>query len=801
VAARRRLVALLVLVGTVLSLPYWGVTPGSSAAPDDVMDVRANQVATADQHEPTLAVDPTNPNNVLVAAKDWRTGPKQVWYYRSTDGGRTWADGLIESGASELPNASDPVLAFDASGVAYASFIGYNQNDLTVGGIFVTRSTNGGQSWEKPVFIATNDDVTFHDKEWLTVDRSNNPATRGTVYLSWTLFSSVNPRKERGDIVVSRSTDGGKTFSAPVHVSLPTQVDNQGSFPATGPSGELYVIYYSDTVSTDGQYSKGLYMAASTDGGKSFAQARRVSGVTRPESPLPGSKFRIFVLPVLAVDPTGGALYATWNDSRNDDSDIMLVRSTDGGRTWTEPLRVNDDPQRPRRDQFFPTVTVARDGAVHLLWLDRRDDAANQSYLPYYAVSTDGGATFAQEPLSRTPSDSSIGFQGTLLGDYIALDTASDGSKVYAAWVDTRNGDQDIYFAAFGAKAGPDAPQPAPTQPAPVAVPSPQPLSGFFDNAFLRKWERTDRPVLLGKASRPWVWGPVSFAAAKEAYAQGRGGTRDVQYFDKARMEINDPGGDLASRFFVTNGLLVVELVSGRIQTGNNEFEPARAPAQVPVAGDADSPEALTYASLAPVASLNGDKRALDRTGQQVTAVLDRTGVTREDPARAGSIRVARYEPVLGHNIPDVFWEFMVQRGPVQLSSSSAATSTSGEEEREGGGEEGEKEEAAEGGASNLVMQPIPIGEESVLDWEVDLGYPITEPYWTNVKVAGTNKWVLVQAFQRRVLTYVADNPPGWQVEMGNVGRHYYDWRYRQVGATQSLFGISDFRLRNSEIK
>jgi hypothetical protein len=251
-----------------------------------------------------------------------------------------------------------------------------------------------------------------------------------------------------------------------------------------------------------------------------------------------------------------------------------------------------------------------------------------------------------------------------------------------------------------------------------------------------------------------------------------------VQYFDKARMEINDPSGDLTSRFFVTNGLLVVELVSGRVQTGDNEFEPARSPALIPVAGDADSPDALTYASLAPVASLNGDNRATDRTGQPVTAVLDRAGDTRDDPARAGSVRIARYEPVLGHNIPSVFWEFINQKGPVQLSSPGADVSVGSEEEREAGGDE-----TAEGSSTNLTMQTIPIGEEQVLDWEVDLGYPITEPYWTNVKVAGASKWVLVQAFQRRVLTYVADNPPGWQVEMGNVGRHYYEWRYNQAGA------------------
>src|SRR5947208_7810195 len=64
-----------------------------SAAQAPASDVRVNQVTTADQHEPALAVNPSNPNIVLSAAKDWRTGPKQVWYYRSSDGGKTWVDG------------------------------------------------------------------------------------------------------------------------------------------------------------------------------------------------------------------------------------------------------------------------------------------------------------------------------------------------------------------------------------------------------------------------------------------------------------------------------------------------------------------------------------------------------------------------------------------------------------------------------------------------------------------------------------------------------------------------------------
>jgi hypothetical protein len=238
----------------------------------------------------------------------------------------------------------------------------------------------------------------------------------------------------------------------------------------------------------------------------------------------------------------------------------------------------------------------------------------------------------------------------------------------------------------------------------------------------------------------------VSFSAALEEYFQGANGRREVQYFDKARMEINSPAAGRDALSFVTNGLLVVELIGGVIQVGDAEFAPAREPSMAPVAGDAGSAQALTYASLRPVASLENDNRAPDRTGQDVTATLDSTGLVSQDATRAGMVTIERYEPVLGHNIPDVFWRFMTAEGMVYNG-------------RFGTLEQGQ-----------------------VLDWVNDLGYPITEPYWTVTTIGGQQRTVLVQAFQRRVLTYVAENPPGWQVEMGNVGRHYFDWRYGRVG-------------------
>jgi hypothetical protein len=178
----------------------------------------------------------------------------------------------------------------------------------------------------------------------------------------------------------------------------------------------------------------------------------------------------------------------------------------------------------------------------------------------------------------------------------------------------------------------------------------------------------------------------------------------------------------------VSNGLLVTEMVSGAVQRGNSTFQQYK-PAAIPVAGDAqNNDECPTYATLWGVASfgsLISDRRVPNRVGQDVTATLDRSGKVGTDGSRAGYATLAQYEPTLGHNIPDVFWNW---------------------------------------------MQTLPAS------WQSLLGLPITEPYWTQTRVGGTLKSVLMQAFERRVLTYTPDNPAAWQVEMGNVGLHFLLW-------------------------
>jgi hypothetical protein len=262
------------------------------------------------------------------------------------------------------------------------------------------------------------------------------------------------------------------------------------------------------------------------------------------------------------------------------------------------------------------------------------------------------------------------------------------------------------------------------------------PLIGFADPAFERVWQRNDLPIAAQRANRSWMWGPRGLMARTEGYIQSASGLRQVQYFDKGRMEVNDPRGDRNSQWFVTTGLLVIELITGRTQIGDSQFV-QHAPANIPIAGDQGDPNAPSYASFGGVSGLQPG----DRTGQFAAETLSRTGqVGAYAGPQRSEARLAHFVSESGHNIPQVFWQYL--------------------------------------NASGTIYEGRRYGSGRLLNWVFTLGYPISEAYWTRMRVGGVERDVLVQPFQRRVLTYSPDNPSGWQVEMGNVGRHYYFWRY-----------------------
>ncbi|HUG16438.1 MAG TPA: PQQ-dependent sugar dehydrogenase [Thermomicrobiales bacterium] len=266
---------------------------------------------------------------------------------------------------------------------------------------------------------------------------------------------------------------------------------------------------------------------------------------------------------------------------------------------------------------------------------------------------------------------------------------------------------------------------------------------GFGHGAFETTWSRTDGPVDAGAVGRTWMWGPTAFTGVlREDYAEAPDGGRMTQYFDKSRMEITQPDGDSSSPWHVTNGLLVVELITGRMQVGDAEFV-ARSPSLANLAGDPADLSGPTYQTFGGLL----DAQPLE-DGAAIAWRVDRSGVVTDDLALAAhGVTTAQRVTVPGidHQVASPFWEFMNQQGLVWV--------------------DGEPQVAP------LFENPY-----------YATGLPVTEAYWTTVLVGGTPQEVLVQCFERRCLTYTPGNEPAWQVEAGNVGRHYYQWRYGDTG-------------------
>jgi hypothetical protein len=222
-------------------------------------------------------------------------------------------------------------------------------------------------------------------------------------------------------------------------------------------------------------------------------------------------------------------------------------------------------------------------------------------------------------------------------------------------------------------------------------------------------------------------------------------------------MEITNPTADPSSPSYVTNGLLVIELMTGRVQTGNDptQFE-QRDPATINAVGDGDDPAAPTYATLARLRDLPA--RAV---GAPVKEVVDRSGTV--SAGGPDGVAVAVQVPETHHGVASVFWAFMNSAGPVTDSA---------------------------GGTTNGPLFASPF---------YATGFPVTEAYWTTVRVAGASRQVLMQAFERRVLTYTPGNPTGYEVEAGNVGAHYYQWRYtvRQTTTVDPALPIGPIQTAN----
>jgi hypothetical protein len=414
--------------------------------------------------EPSIAINSRDPRQLIGAFQV----NASVSYSR--DAGQTWT--LAEGTApADYKVSGDVSVVYDNQGHAFLCYIAFDKlgtenywaHGATRNGIFVRRSLDGGQTWEKDASTViahpSEPGIPFEDKPYIVADTTDSKYA-GNLYLGWTEFSL-----EKSIMLFSRSTDSGKTWSKAIEIStregLPRD-DNgavEGFTGTVASDGTLYVVW-SDI--------SGVVLAVSKDGGRSFSRSRTVLK-TGPSYFDPTSVGRGNGFPEIAIDPRNGQLFVTWADFTNGDIDVFSSTSKDKGKHWTLPVRVNNDPLHNGRDQFFQWLAVDPvDGSENVIFCDRRADSGNRSYYMTLARSTDGGQSFKNYAWNTQPSDP----KDVFVGDYMGI--AAYGGKVYGIWSRTATPEeQPAKPAETPLTSSPEAPKEIPADKAEGDKPEP----------------------------------------------------------------------------------------------------------------------------------------------------------------------------------------------------------------------------------------------------------------------------------------------------------------------------------------
>lgn len=411
------------------------------------------------QNETTISVDPTDPDNLIGGANDYRFFVESeqrfdgaAAAYVSHDGGATWSNefmpGISEENGGTYQGVGDPAFAWapDGSAVYYANIAFNRQANPDTGhsafasSIVVSKSVDKGDTWTTSFVIEDDDPAVFHDKEWIAVGPD------GAVYVTWARFAFQPKGKtglgnyEASPIVFSKSTDGGATWTEPAVISdRYAQFSTPVVYDDGTPDGVLYVSYevWNNPVGRNGGRA---FVSRSEDGGDTWTH-HFVSNVNDLPSPLPHGAFRDASYPVLDVGDDG-SLHMVWSNWQGGSADIVYTRSEDDGTSWSRPVKINQESVKS--DQFFAWIDSSGD-FVHVGFVDRQytDDAMLDHS---YAVSPDGGDTWSQTvrvSTASSPSNAS-GFgancTGEFIGDYTGI--AAIGGSAHLLWMDGRPGTQ-----------------------------------------------------------------------------------------------------------------------------------------------------------------------------------------------------------------------------------------------------------------------------------------------------------------------------------------------------------------------
>lgn len=387
------------------------------------------------QNETSVKISRKDPNRVVAAYRDFSKGVnpanRRVGYSYSTDAGVTWSQSrLLDSTLLPgFPRNSDPAVGVDTAGNFYIAVICIG----TSGALAIYKSTDGGETFPVAVLIANTGS---EDKEYITTDFTPGSPYKNNIYISWTRFSSSS------GIKLTTSTNGGLNWSSAVAINDPANL-GQGSDPAVGLNGEVYVTWLGGTATTDI-----VYFDKSTNGGSSFGTDVIIASGTTPEIPISSSGI---TFPSIATDISGGVrngnIYATWCDARNGDPDIFISRSTNRGSNWSPPFRVNDDAVGNGKLQCWPWIAVNDSGNIAIIYYDSRNTSSNIIIEAFLAISTDGGTSFVNYKLSSVPTPTNQPNTAIRFGDYIGIDYYKN--TVVPVWTDERAGgfNQECYTA------------------------------------------------------------------------------------------------------------------------------------------------------------------------------------------------------------------------------------------------------------------------------------------------------------------------------------------------------------------
>ncbi|HEX8996393.1 MAG TPA: sialidase family protein [Ktedonobacterales bacterium] len=415
------------------------------------------------QSETSIAINAANPAQIVAGSNEIFRDPMRAYY--STDGGASYT-GVDLPLPPPLTNngmdfGSDPTIAWDTHGnVYYGYIIVFFGNGSGINGteMAVARSSDGGKTWTTTYFNPQTGSAQFNDKPMLTVDDNINSPYRDTVYIAWD--NNNGNASSSNYLLVSHSSDGGKTFSAPVPANDTSSGPKSviGADPFIGPNGTVYVAWH-DTLNSL------IAESSSTDGGQTFGPTHTVAPTNAAfDIGIPSmASRRALVYPACGADTSAGAyrgsLYCSWTDqTAANGTDIFVSRSVDGGQTWSAQARVNDDPAGVASDQFNQWLAVDPvTGSVDLSWNDTRNDPSHLSTDIYFTQSVNGGASYTANTKVTTAmtNESCCGADlGNQYGDYEGI--AAYNGVIHPVWTDRRASvvslDEEVFSATLKAK-------------------------------------------------------------------------------------------------------------------------------------------------------------------------------------------------------------------------------------------------------------------------------------------------------------------------------------------------------------